>query len=258
MGNVRYCQDNPDRFFEAEGKHEAIITEEEFTAAKILAEKRKGVSPTKLPADENYFAGLLHCGICGRKLVTHYNVKTRKGERVKTYAFQCLGRQVKACESKQITVSKLEKALMSYFSDMPDIAPDTESEETVKVAALAQIEALQHKITVLDAKEKEMLESYIADILPLAQYRDVKIQLDGERGKLLAEIERLTPVKPTYQGNMTKEEIAKSFVAEWQNFTGKERRQFLVNHISKITLINQPVKGTMHGVYNIIEIVYNV
>ena len=257
-GYVRYSTENPERFFEADGKHKAIITEEEFTAAKILMEKNKGVSPTRKPVDENYFAGLLYCGVCGRKFVTQTTVKHRKGEKQTQNGFKCLGGMVNACKAKQLTVPKLEKALLAYFANIPEIEPDTEKDEQAKRETAARIEALQNKINSLDGKEKEVLDLYIEDNATLAEYRSVKEKLDVERVNILAEIQRITPTEPkAYKGIMTQEEIALTFCKEWQSYTSKEKRQFLVNHINKIVVINQPLPGTIQGKYEIVDVAYN-
>jgi redox-regulated HSP33 family molecular chaperone len=169
-----------------------------------------------------------------------------------------LGRQVNACKAKHLTVPKLEKALLAYFANIPNTEPDGANEVQAKQAAAARIEELQKKINLLDEKEKEILDLYIEDKATLAEYRSVKTKLDAEKENILAGIKKLTPSETkVYSGNMTKEEIALTFCKEWKNYTGKEKRQFLVNHIGKIGVINQPVAGTQQGVYEIIEVIFN-
>ena len=52
IGNVRYSLRDPNRNFETEGKHEAIISEELYNAAQVLIKKNGRTAPTKKP-DEN-------------------------------------------------------------------------------------------------------------------------------------------------------------------------------------------------------------
>jgi site-specific DNA recombinase len=254
VGNVRYSMENPERYFEAEGKHEAIINEELFREAQALIEKNKRATPTKRGLERNYFIGLLYCGLCGRKLKPHMAV-SRSGKT--EYNFICSGRVPGACTAKMVTARKIENAVYDYISNIPDIVPDTEKEEKERQAAAARIEILQNKLTGIDAKEKDITDLYLEDNATLAEYRSVKTMLDGERGKLLTEIEKLTPKELNTIEPKTRDEIILTFKSEWHNYTDIEKRQFLVKHISKITLTNQPIKGRNEGKCEVQEVIFN-
>ena len=47
IGNVRYGVDDKDRYFEAEGKHEAIVSEELFNQAQSKMSKNKKIPHKK-------------------------------------------------------------------------------------------------------------------------------------------------------------------------------------------------------------------
>jgi len=159
-----------------------------------------------------------------------------------------------------MTAKKFERALIEYFAAL-DITPNSEQAkraEEAKKMALEQIEVLRERITTLDTKEKEMLDSYIVDNASLADYRNVKVQLDVERAKMLAEIERLTPSEERRrEGAASKGDIVFIFRKEWGGYSDKEKRQFLIEYIRKIVVVNQPVPGNRVGKYKIFEIEYN-
>lgn len=261
IGLVRYGIEQPERYFEAEGKHEAIISEDIYQKAQILMDKKKAAAPTKQPAAKNYFAGILYCGLCGKKLLTHNTTQRgSRGNRLVSFEYECFQKDAGICTAKALTASKFERALIEYFTTL-DITPDAEQEKKAadaKKAALAQIKALKKKISLLDAKEKEILDSYIEDCATLKEYRGVKVQLDVERARILAEIKRITPTEERRrEGAASKEDIISIFRAEWGGYSDTEKRQFLVWYIRKIAVINQPVQGKRQGIYKILEVEYN-
>jgi len=257
IGSVRYGTTQPERYFEVEGKHKAIITEDVFQEAQLLLSRNKRTCPTKKPVEGNYFSGLIYCGVCGLKRVSHTSY-TGKDKSVGYYSFVCKGYNLKACDAKKISARKLERVLLEYLTSIPDTALDNEQVERTKAERAAQIVALQERIKTLDAKEKEMLDSYIEDNASLAEYRGVKVQLDGERAKLLAEIEKLTPTEiHNIKGSLTQEEIISAFKKHWIKYSDKKKRQFLLKHINKIVVINQPIKGRREGKCEITNIEFN-
>jgi len=257
IGNVRYAKDSPERYFEAEGKHEAIISEDLFEDAQQRLENNKSISPTRQPSADNYLAGLIYCGVCGTKAVT--NITKGKGHTKQAkYSYTCRGRVNKACDAKKISMIKLEKTLVEYIANIPNLIIDTATAEQAKHEAAARVIALQEKLTTLDAKEKEMLDFYIEESASFADYRGVKAKLDIERVEIRAEIESLMPPeKPTYKGALTKEEIIAAFRKSWGKFTLLEKRQFLLKYIRKITVINHPVPGSNYGRCEIMGIDFN-
>ena len=259
IGYVRYSVENPERYFETEGKHEAIISEELFREAQFLLKKNKAVSPTKKPSEKNYFSGLLSCGVCGKKMASRINY----GDKDKTkayYHFFCYGRNEKTCNAKKVSAKKVENALIEYFAKL-DITPDANFEENAakaKAEAAARVEALKERLTVLDAKEKEMLDLYIEDNATLAEYRGVKVKLDAEKNNILAEIGNLSPEEEIINIEpVSKEEIISYFKNNWTRINEIEKRQFLVKHVKTIKVINQPVEEKVEGVCEITEVVFN-
>jgi hypothetical protein len=157
--------------------------------------------------------------------------------------------------------NKLETALIEYFSTL-DITPDIEQEEKAaeeKRALAARLEMLQGKLALLDAKEKETLDSYIEDTATLSEYRGVKVKLDSERARITAEIERITPTdeRNWQEGAASIEQIVSMFRAEWGSYSDKQKRQFMVTHIKRITVINEPKPGNKRqGIYRIVGVEY--
>ena len=254
IGKVRYATEHPERYFEAEGRHEAIISAELFNEAQIIMEKNRAATPTKKPVEKNYFSGLLYCSLCGRKMMSHFNYDRKK---TLYYNFYCNGQTLKVCTAKKLSAKNVEIAVKEYFNNIPVIEENAEKEERAKKETAARIETLKGKLTAFENKEKETLDLYIEDTVTLAEYRAIKTQLDGERAKILIEIEELTPNKKITVEPHTRDEIVSSFNKDWNNFTDIQKRQFLLKYIRKITLENKPVKGSVFGKIEISDIEFN-
>jgi len=251
IGVVRYGTEQPDRYFEVEGKHEAIISKELFYETQDLLQANKRATYTKRGVEKNYFLGVVYCGVCGTRMKPHM-ART-------THSFVCPARVVGACVSKNVTAGKVESGVIDYINSIPYTAPDFEKDEQEKQAAALRVEELQNKLTVLDTKDKAFLDSYIEDNSSLEEYRGVKKMIDKERKEIQAEIDKLTPQEKSKSliAPKTKEEIIKHFKRNWKNFNNTEKRQFLLKHIRQVKVINHPIEHSIFGRCEITEIEFN-
>jgi len=257
IGYVRCCIGQSERYFEAAGKHEPIISKELFDEVQLLLEKNKGATPTKKANTKNYFVGVLKCGLCGTRLTTKM-IKKKGGHYLCN--FRCDKRSVGACTAKMVSVNKIEKAVIDYFNNIPETVIDNTKEieiENKKAKTAARIAELQDKISVFDEKEKEVLDSYVVGDFSLNEYRDSKRILDSQKNELLEEIKKLTPTEKKTESLKSKEEIIQCFKNEWCDFNDIEKRQFLLKYIKSISLINHSVQGTLEGNCEITDIEFN-
>ena len=86
LGKVRYSLNDPAKYFEAEGQHEAIIEESLFYQVQEKLEKIKYFSRTKRPRSDVYFCGVLYCSHCGGRMTTKWNYSRRIDGSKKEYA----------------------------------------------------------------------------------------------------------------------------------------------------------------------------
>ena len=256
IGIVRYGIEQPERYFEVEGKHEAIISKELFYETQDLLEANKRTTSTKRGVERNYFLGVAFCGVCGLRMKPHLSKSRNKMTAKTVHSFVCPSKVVGVCDTKSVTAQKIENGVIDYINNITITTPDYDKDEQEKQAAAARVKELQNKITVLDAKDKAFLDSYIADNFSLEEYRDVKKMIGNERKELQAEIELLTPKdkSKSHVEPKTKEEIIRHFKRNWHNFNNIEKRQFLLKHISKVKVINHPIKGSIFGKCEITDI----
>jgi site-specific DNA recombinase len=68
------------------GRHQPIISEEQFDAAQQIMQGRK-IYPSRSQQSQHLLSGLARCGICGRRLRAHYVKQRRVKGEGKSYVF---------------------------------------------------------------------------------------------------------------------------------------------------------------------------
>jgi len=262
IGYVRYCMYTPERRFETEGLHEAIISEELFNAAQVLREKQSRIAPTKKPNENNYFNGLVYCHKCGARLQPN-NIPSRKKDSKDKYEhnYVCVRKSNRACDAMQVSRNKLEAALLDYFSNIEDIdALDKINMEEQQQQArdyAEQIQALQNKLKQLDTKDKEVMSLFIDNHLDFEAYRNMKGKLDNDRAFINSELAKLTEYETTETPTGNLKEIIADFRNNWEHLTSAEKRLFLTNVIKKIVVKNERQEGKFRGTTSIVHIDFN-
>jgi site-specific DNA recombinase len=244
----------PKRNFETTGLHEAIISEDLYDEAQILMEKNSRCTPTKKPNERNYFVGFVYCAKCGERLLPHSNAKKYKNGNIsKNHSFFCRKRMLKVCDSKSVTVQKVEQALIDYFSHIEDftVLDSVELEQKrqqVRNDVEVQINVLNDKMKKLDGREREVMSLYISGDIEFTNYRAMKKQLDNDRDFIRAEIVKLkTTLDERGEPSISRADIVTSFRENWEKLADSEKRQFLTKFVKKIVLVNEPIEGTNKG-----------
>ena len=195
--------------------------------------------------DSNYFAGVLYCGVCSSKLSVYDN------------AYKCMGRFEQTCNAKAITTKELEKVFINYFMSIPG-AEQSETAAEIKRATGALLEALQEKISILEDKRKEILDSYILDKITLTEFQNVQQRINSEKDRINKEMDLLTPTdERRHRENFpSKEDIISIFKSGWYGYTDIDKLQFVERYIKRITAINEQIPGNKQGIYKILNVEY--
>jgi len=268
VGRVRYSLGDKDKYFEADGLHEPIITLETYNKAQKQVEKNKKVSGTKKPRDDNYFQGFLYCPECGSKLKTHgsYN-RNGKGETIYKGAYRCRNKLFGNCAFPQTSNSKMEKAFIEYaqriseFTEIDDNqlkqiqgqqdciqeqcdciqeqcdckGTDTNTRTSHIQQTKQLIQTYKDKLNQLDIRDKEILSLYVDGNVPFDRYREIKDKIDKDRKEAHSELEKLATTEDT-PPEFTREDFVLEFKANWEHLTNIEKRQFLMKFVKKIHL----------------------
>lgn len=256
IGKVRYCVNTPERGFETDGKHEAIISEELYNEAQKLIARTPYTSVSKKPKECNYYTGFLYCEKCGAKLTTHNTYKRINDKNCDTNGYLCGRRTTKGCDAPGMTHKNVEAAFKAYmlekyndFSVMDKI--EIETQEKSKCETAAQIQGYKDKLRHIDSKEKEVMNFYLNGDIDFESYRQMKVKLDNDSSFLKDELEKLDVYEGETEGMITREDIMTNFRENWDFLNDKEKRQFLMKFIRRIVIYNERTKGIFRGTIRI-------
>lgn len=95
-----------------EGKHEAMISEDEFYRAQLILGNRSKTHMTHKFA----FTGMIRCGECGSMITAEDKIKRTKSGSVHYYTYyHCTKRRVPNCSQKYIEKKELERQILEIL-----------------------------------------------------------------------------------------------------------------------------------------------
>ena len=150
------------------GKHEPMISVEEFDRAQLILGKR-GHPRAASHAHSNPYPGLIRCASCGGMVVMERKVKTVKkiGQQKPYTFFRCSQRKkgIKCAEYARFTQKELEDTLFPFANDT--ILPRAFMEWAINELKLSQedrakeradqLHALQQNLSRIEKKKDELL-----------------------------------------------------------------------------------------------------
>jgi len=246
--------DNKAEYFEAEGKHEPIISEEVFNKVQNKIGRMKGKTMTKRPKEDNYFSGTIHCGLCEAKLITHGEYKVnKKGETIVNGNYTCPNRIIGMCSAATFSHRKAEAAFVEYMNDIDDMtAPDDTEERSEQDSINAMLrEEYETAIAKLEKKEKDIMALYINDQLTFPEYTQMIRIVTNEKNAYLDQLNAM-PTEPNEDVLLVVTDIITNFRENWQLLTNAEKLQFLQNYIEKITAVAE--KDGHHNIVKILKV----
>ena len=234
MGKVRYSVKDEKRYFETEGKHEAIISEDIFNKVQSkMAKMQKTIK--KRPREDNYFCGTLYCAVCGYKMTTQGQYK-HTDDKVYYGSYMCLGRKHADCKSGTLSHTKVDRAFREYIEGYADFDEDVKAETVINdtpedtTSLKAEYETL---ITKLLKKEKDIMTLYIKEQINFEEYTRMLEIIRNEKNSYadkLIEFENTELLNVEFK----KEDIIENFKNNWDELTNLERMQFLQTYIQAI------------------------
>jgi site-specific DNA recombinase len=240
MGKVRYQRYDERRYFEAEGKHEAIISEELFLAVQDKIAKIRRIHK-KRPREENYFCGTLMCSECGSKMTTHGQYAKDKGSYYNSYI--CTQKR-NGCRIGSFAHKKVEIAFREYIEGYEDlevepsaiITAESNTEDKEKLKA-----ELETGLARLLKKEKDIMSFYIGDKIDYGDYSQMLSLIKGEKKSYESKIAELENVAEL-PAEIIVDDIVRNFRENWELLTNVERIQFLQTYIEAIYIAKEQDK----------------
>ena len=248
IGKVRYAMQDQKRYFEADGKHEPIISETLFYEVQKKLERFARKSPTKKPKENNYFCGTLYCGLCGEKMITHAHSKYSKknGEEYTIGQYRCPNRTNSNCDNATFSHKKCEKAFEDYMNDIEDIkiTDETLLEENSKQDSLNGLlrEQTENAIAKLEKKSKDLMTLYISERISFDEYEQMVKILTMEKNGYLEQLNNIE-IESDEDILLTRDGIITNFKENWQLLNNAEKFQFVQNYIEQITAVSKKEEG---------------
>jgi site-specific DNA recombinase len=248
IGKVRYAVDDKDRYFEAQGKHEPIISEELYNEVQKKIGNIKRIAYTKRPKEDNYFCGIVYCAECGARLQTSAEHKiNKKGERIIAKGYRCPNIAKGLCNTARFSHLKMEASFEDYMGDIEDITytPDEimleEKNKQESINSLLR-QQCENAIAKLTKREKELMNLYINERITFENFEQMVSIITSEKNSYIEQIKNI-PANSDEDILLSAEDITTNFRENWKGLTNGEKMQFLHNYIEKITASSKREEG---------------
>jgi site-specific DNA recombinase len=251
IGKVRYGLEgrgsDKSRYFEADGQHEPIISDEMFRHAQQRIGNTTSHARTKLPKESSYFCGVLHCGKCGCKFTTHnYSYKTLTSDKKYMSSYQCRTRKDRTagqCTNPNIVHRKVEAAFCEYIQNVSDItesadfitAESSSNAEQDLIKAVADCEKKQRS---LNARKNQVMERYVQGLTEHDEYKTLMSKFSKNFDALENELQRKKAElsESVTAPKILKEDIVPNLKENWERLTDSEKMVFLRRFVKRITV----------------------
>jgi len=162
-GDFEYPKDSGNWYH---GKHEPMITSEEYQKIQGLLKRKGNVRPQKhlFP-----FTGMIRCKECGAMIVAENKIKKQKNGNVHFYTYyHCSKRKNQKCTQKTIRVEKLEEQIIERLEAIQ--IPEDFKEWAMNAIRKENNKEFEGKKTIIDSQQK----SYNACINKLNNLIDMR------------------------------------------------------------------------------------
>ncbi len=263
IGKVRYSCYDETRYFEADGKHDAIIDEATFYEVQDKIKRTKPVSKTKLPTSGVYFCGILRCAICGGKLTTkwHYSHDGKKTPERPAYRCWNTLSKYKTCSNKpEISHIKIEAAFEDYISNIENFT-ELDAVDISEPAAdhdhSKEIAAINAEIGQIERKASEVMALFMGNKIDFERYQQMEKMGNERKDELVARLHQVQNIECAKESRHNKKEIVASLRENWGGLNNEERLQFLQKFVKKMVVRKESRPGERYGVVVIDELVFN-
>jgi site-specific DNA recombinase len=263
IGKVRYSCHDEARYFESDGKHEAIIDAATFYEVQEKIERTKPISKTKLPASGVYFCGILRCAVCGGKLTTkwHYSKDGKKTPERPAYRCWNTLSKYKTCSQKaEISHIKIEAAFEAYIAnienftelDAVDINAASEAPDHSK-----EIVSISGELEQIERKASEVLDLFMTSKVDFDTFQQMVKRGNDRKAQLEARLNILQNVEASIESRQSRQEIVANLRENWGQLNNEQRLQFLQKFVKKMVVRKETIPGERYGIAVIDEIVFN-
>ena len=248
IGKVRYSTWDENNYFETDGQHERIITDELFYLAQEKTKKMPQITRTKQPRESNYFCGVLICSMCGSKFTTHNHPTRVDKNGVKQYScsYRCNKKQKYSypddvtCKCPDINHIRVEEAFNKHIKNIRSFS---ESDTLIDIndderRLLEKIVTLENQINSLMSRKKAIMEQYVSEEISFDDYKDMLSVINNKYMTVENELQKSRADIPTVEDISCKsqEDIIINIKENWEHLDNKERMIFLQRFVKSIII----------------------
>lgn len=179
------------------GKHQAIITQEQFDRVQVLLDRHKGHNAHK--AKKSLLSGLIKCHCCGESFVSYSTGISKKNPKT-YYYYICRARRFPSeydekCMNKNWNRSKLEKLIINELKNL--------SIEKKKIYKEKQTVDYEKMIKNIDNKMNRLVALYASDTKITREIVETQIEeLNSEKERLIQKLQSDKDNSPTITDDM--------------------------------------------------------
>jgi len=271
IGKIRYSTTDESKYFEVDGHHEPIISDEQFYLAQDKLSNTSRISRTKRPREQSYFCGVLTCGSCGGKFTTqnhHSNKTDESGNKVYKTSYRCINKiyhnDAVTCTSPNIIHDKVEAAFSEYIKKIDNLTEIEETEiennKTKKERELQEYaENCEKKLLQLQNHKRKVMEQYAGEEISFDEYKKLLKILNEKEETLQDELKNTRSKLPEVAEtpDLCKEDIIENMQENWDLLDNNERMIFLQRFVKKLSIKVEKENATVSNV-SIESIEYNL
>lgn len=245
-----------------QGKHEAMITKDEFDRVQSLLGKRGKPRVTK--ADFAY-TGLIECGECGCSITAEKKRKYIKSTNsTKSYTYYHCTHKKKdyKCKQRSIEKKELEKRFNCFLDNMTiedefidwiieylHVFNQSEAQDRSAIS-----DSLKKKITDSEAKLDKLLELKISDLITDEEFKAKKESLTREKNDSIAELENVSSRQDNWIESTEKAcNFVRSIKNKFNEGSNDDRRRILSTLGSNFVLKDGILSLQANGIFKYLE-----
>lgn len=260
LGKVRYSMNDPEKYFEADGQHEAIIEEAIFYQTQEKLERIRKFSRTKRAGSAVYFCGVLYCSACGGRMTTKWNYNRRADGSKKEHAnYKCTNAHRGICSSCTLSHKKVEAAFEKYihkFENFSIAAPKTNAQ----VAELPETDItdrINAELAQIAQKNEEVISLFVASRIDFSTYQTMLKMGNKRKNELNIRLNLLKNANDTDEYSHKPQGVSASLYENWARLDNEQRQQFVQRFISKILVHGEATSGYIRDKIVIDAVIFN-
>jgi len=263
VNGYRYVKNDPSQVIEAQGLHEAIVSEDVFYQVQTILDRNRKGSFARKRLREYPLSGVITCVKCGYGYLGASNVKNHKtGEKRPYYRCSSRAKHDIKCGNGDVRAELLEtrvfEILDTLFSSegvskerMRNLVMD-QCRERATDQVSRELEQLKEQLKNCQLKQSKLTDTYLESMISREIFEEKNQKLRNEEGEIRIKIERmelqLIEKEQSKEYIKRAEEVVKSTKSIQENLHPVLRKELL-----KLVFKKLPVEDRAIGKFELYE-----